>query len=127
MTTPPMTTPTPNRSPARPTRRAILAATAGLLVFALAAPEARAQVAPGVVTVTIDEALNSVYGAADILIDGEKQGVLEAGCCMFMRVGEGTHTLTLRWTDMEISAEFEGDKGAAFHVSAERTLSLVDD
>lgn len=104
----------------RPTRRAFLAAPAALV--ALAAHRACAQGA-GVVSITIDEALSSVFGPADILIDGEKQGVLTSGCCMFMRVGPGSHELTLRWPDKEITATFDGEEAAAFHVSAERVLS----
>lgn len=114
--------------PCDPRRRTLL--TAGPLAAVLAilgATDARAQSA-GAVTITIDDSLGSVYGLAEILIDGEPQGVLSAGCCMYLQVGAGDHELMLRWPDRDVVATFEtnGDDTVAFHVTAERTLVLLE-
>jgi hypothetical protein len=91
-------------------------------------PMARAQSA-GALTITIDENLGSVYGLAEVLIDGETQGVLSAGCCMYLKVSAGTHDMTLRWPDYEVTAVFESDgqETIAFHLTAERALIRLEE
>ncbi len=78
-------------------------------------------------TVTVDENIGSVFGAAELIVDGEKQGILSAGCCMFISVAPGAHELTLRWPDADISKTFTAEAGqeVSFFLSAERQLMLV--
>lgn len=83
----------------------------------------------GVVTITVNENIGSVFGAAEVFIDGEQQGVLGAGCCMYVPVEAGAHELTLRWPDHTVSATFEtdGEEPVAFHLSAQRALRRIEE
>ena len=120
---------TQTRHVSGPSRREVLRVGAlGALAACFAAPKAAAQSA-GSLTITIDESLGSVYGLAEVLIDGEPQGVLDAGCCMFLQVGAGDHELTLRWPDREVTATFEtdGTDTIAFHLTSERTLHRLEE
>ncbi len=79
-------------------------------------------------SITVDENIDSVFGAAELIVDGEKQGVLSAGCCMFISVAPGKHELILRWPDTEVSKTFtaEAGKEVSFFLSAERQLNLIE-
>lgn len=79
-------------------------------------------------TVTVDESIDSVFGAAELIVDGERQGLLSAGCCMFIAVAPGQHELILRWPDTSVSRVFEAeaDKEVSFFLSAERQLTLIE-
>ncbi len=110
------------------TRRAMffLAALSLCLAFQPAGQTAAADESARL-TVTIDENAETAFGAAELILDGEKQGLLSAGCCMFITVTPGSHVLTLRWADTAVSKEFEAEAGGevAFLVSAERQVTLV--
>lgn len=108
---------------AAPTRRALLAAPFAFLTLAGGAAAQGA----GVVSITVDESMSAIFGTAEIIIDGKTQGYLAAGCCMFSRVGPGPHQLTLRWADREVTATFDGGEAAAFHLTAERVLTRLDE
>ncbi|MEM7545395.1 MAG: hypothetical protein AAF367_07665 [Pseudomonadota bacterium] len=99
------------------------------ILTALALPKAPSAQSHGAVTISIDESLGSVFGLARIFINDEPQGVLSAGCCMYLQVAAGTHDLTLRWSDHEVTAEFtsNGIDTIAFHLTAERALILLEE
>ncbi len=83
----------------------------------------------GAVTITFDKDLPSDHGMAELLINQEPQGVLSAGCCMFLQLEEGTYDLTLRWSDYEVSTtfDFDGAEPVAFLLTADRSLVLLED
>jgi len=111
------------------TRRSFLATGALTALVIIAGSRAVPAQSAGAVTITVDENLGSVYGLAEILINGEPQGVLSAGCCMYLQVSAGTHDLTLRWPDREVTTTFESDgtETIAFHLTAERALVLLEE
>ncbi|MEM8751506.1 MAG: hypothetical protein AAGF90_00880 [Pseudomonadota bacterium] len=117
---------TPNRST---TRRRAMALAGVAAFFALAVAKPAAPQSAGAVTITIDDSLGATYGVATILIDDEPQGVLSAGCCMYLQIPAGDHVLTLAWPDHEASVAFEttGDEPVAFHVTSERALIRLED
>ena len=79
-------------------------------------------------TVTVDENIESVFGAAELIVDGEKQGLLSAGCCMFISIAPGEHELELRWPDTVVRKLFTAviGKEVSFFSSAERQLTLIE-
>ncbi len=83
----------------------------------------------GAVTITFDKDLAPDYGMAELLIDQEPQGVLSAGCCMFLQLEAGTYDLTLRWPDYEVSTtfDFNGADPVAFLLTADRDLVLQEE
>lgn len=109
-------------------RRALLFLAAFAPCLALhPAPRASAADEPVRLTVTVDENIESVFGAAELFVDGEKQGLLSAGCCMFITVAPGQHELILRWPDTDVSRVFvaKAGKEVSFFLSAELQLTLV--
>jgi len=108
-------------------RRLLINRVLGGSLFALFSATASNAQSSGVLTISIDENLGSTYGLAEIYIHPEPQGVLSAGCCMYLQVGKGTHDLLLRWPDHEVSTVFEtdGTDTIAYHLTAERSLTRI--
>lgn len=79
-------------------------------------------------SITLDENIDADHGAAELIVDGEKQGILSAGCCMFVSVTPGRHELTLQWRDATVTKVFEAKAGrdVSFHLSADRKLTQTE-
>lgn len=76
-------------------------------------------------SITLDENIDAAHGAAELIVDGDKQGILSAGCCMFVNVTPGQHELVLKWDDTTVTKVFEAKAGqeVLFHLSADRELT----